>query len=124
MPAVELFARMRGQRPQGKAEILVDVELPGGVLLVVLAVLRLVGLARKHPTVDQELTPLIVAVASEQRVVEVEQREAHRAAGFYRPRPERAGQNRRWKPMRRSCGRSPVPSRDISAESDQSEVNE
>jgi len=61
-----------GERPKGEAEELVDVERAGHVLLVVGSILRLVLLAPQHALVDQELAPLIVAVASEQGVVEIE----------------------------------------------------
>ena len=77
VPAGKLSAGVRGERPQGEAEELVDVEGAGGVLLVVGAVLRLVGLALEHAAVDQELAPLVVAVTREERVIEVEQGQPH-----------------------------------------------
>src|SRR5207249_10910634 len=49
-------------------------------LLVVCAVLRLVRLALENAAIDQELPPLVVAVAGKERVVEVEQGEAHESA--------------------------------------------
>jgi hypothetical protein len=41
----------------------VDVQRAGDVLLEVSAVLRFVGVALQHPAVDEELAPLVVAVA-------------------------------------------------------------
>ena len=64
---------MLSERAQREAEILVDVQGAGDVLRVIGAVLRLVALAFQDAAIDQELAPLIVAVAGEQRVVEVEQ---------------------------------------------------
>jgi hypothetical protein len=103
---------MRGERPQREAEVLVDVERACGVLLVVGLVLGFVGRAVQDAAVDQKLAPLIVAVAGEQRVVEVEKGET--------------AQNRRWTPMRKSCSRrSPVGSRDwLSALTAQSGENQ
>src|SRR5437867_10613330 len=60
-----------------------DVERTGHVLLVVCAVLRLVRLALENAAIDQELPPLVVAVAGKERVVEVEQGEAHESASVY-----------------------------------------
>src|SRR5574341_318803 len=77
VPARELLRAVRGERTQREAEVLVDVERARLVLLVVLRILRLVLVARQHAAIDQELAPLVVAVAGEQRVVEVEQGQVH-----------------------------------------------
>jgi hypothetical protein len=77
VPAVERLGRVLGERPQREAEKLVDVQGAGLVLLVERAVLRLLGFAHQYAAVDQELAPLIVAVAGEQRVIEVEKSQAH-----------------------------------------------
>ena len=82
VPALELCGGVRGERAQREAEELVDVERAGLVLLVVGAVLRLVGRALQHAAVDQELAPLVVAVAGEERVVEVEEGQAHARPEF------------------------------------------
>ena len=77
VPALEVGRLVRGERAQREAEELVDVERAGDVLVVVGAVLRLVALALEHAAVDEELAPLVVAVAGEERVVEVEQGQPH-----------------------------------------------
>jgi hypothetical protein len=79
MPARELVGRVVGERAQGEAQVFVDVERAGDVLLVVDAVLRLVLRAVDHAPVAHELAPFVVAVAGEQRIVEVEQGQAHAA---------------------------------------------
>ena len=79
MPRVEHGARMARQRLQLEVEELVDVERAGLVLLVELVVARFVDLAVEHALLDQELRPLEIAVAREQRVVEIEERELHRS---------------------------------------------
>ena len=71
--------RMARERARAEVEELVDVERAGLVLLVELAVLRLVDVAVEHALLDQELRPLVVAVAGEQGVVEVEENEIHGA---------------------------------------------
>src|SRR5256885_16947751 len=83
VPAREVPRGMLGQRSQREAEVFMDVERTGHVLLVVRAVLRLVGLAVENAAIDQELPPLEVAVAGKQRVVEIEQGEAHESASVY-----------------------------------------
>ena len=80
MPAFQLARGMRGERSQCKTQVLVDIERARDVLPVVGAVLRLVGFAIEHPMVDEELAPLVIAVAAEQRVVEVEECQAHAGA--------------------------------------------
>ncbi len=82
VPAREVLGRVVGERAQREAEVLMDVERAGLVLLVVHAVLRLVGGALDHALVAHELAPLVVAVAGEQRVVEVEQGQAHERPEF------------------------------------------
>ena len=57
-----------------------DIKRAGDVLLVIAAVLRFVRLAIEHSMVDQELAPFVIAVAAEQRVVEVEEHQAHAGA--------------------------------------------
>ena len=83
VPAGEVLRGMLGQRSQREAEVFMDVERTGHVLLVVCAVLRLVCLALENAAIDQELPPLVVAVAGKERVVEVEQGEAHESASVY-----------------------------------------
>src|SRR5690348_5437763 len=79
MPARQLLRRVLGERPQGEAEIFVDVERAGDVLLVIAPVLRLVVRAIEHAAIDEKLPPLVIAVPGEQRVVQVEEHEAHGA---------------------------------------------
>src|SRR5688572_6462012 len=71
---------MGGERTQREAEVFVDVQGSGGILFVIRAVLRLVFRPLQNAAVDQELTPLVVGVAVKQRVVEVEESEAHASA--------------------------------------------
>ena len=80
MPAFQLARGVLGERSQCKTQILVDIERTRDVLLVVGAVLRFIGFALEHSMVDEELAPLVVAVAAEQRVVEVEECQAHAGA--------------------------------------------
>src|SRR5207245_159008 len=80
VPAPQVLRRVRGERAKREAEIFMDIERASDVLLVVGAVLRFVRLALEHSMVDQELAPFVVAVAAEQRVVEVEERQAHAGA--------------------------------------------
>ena len=75
VPRVEHGARMARQRLQLEIEKLVDVERARLVLLVELLVARFVHLAVEHALLDQELRPFEVAVAGEQRVVEIEEGE-------------------------------------------------
>src|SRR5436305_14098685 len=82
MPALELRRRVLGERPQREAEVFMDVERAGDVLVVIDAVLRLVDLALEHAMVDQELAPLVIAVAGKQRIVEIEQGQAHARPEF------------------------------------------
>ena len=70
---------MARQRLQLEIEKFVDVQRPRLVMLEELLVARFVDFAIEHAFVDQELSPLEIAVASEQRVIEVEQCEAHEA---------------------------------------------
>ena len=63
---------MLGERTQREAEVLVDIQCAGDVLLVVGAVLRFVRGALYDPAVHQKLSPLIVAVSREQGIVEIE----------------------------------------------------
>ena len=125
VPGVERLGRVVGERPQRKAEEFVDVQRAGLVLLVERTVLRFVVGALEHAAIDQELAPLVVAVAGEQRVVEVEQGQAHERPEFTSNGKSEL-QNRRCTPMRksRSCNR-PEGSRDsVSALSAQSCVSE
>src|SRR5581483_5421878 len=80
VPALQDGGCMGRERAQGEAQIFVNLKAAGEVLLVIGTVLRSVRLALEHPVVDQELAPFIVAVAAEQRVVEVEERQAHGSA--------------------------------------------
>src|SRR5262245_36877805 len=75
VPGVELGARMARQRLQLEIEELMDVQRAGLVLVVELLVARFVDFAVEHALLDQELGPLEIAVAREQRVVEVEEDE-------------------------------------------------
>src|SRR5262249_28379157 len=80
VPALEVRGRVLRERAQREAEELVDVERAGLVLLVEGGVLRLVLFSREDAAVDQELAPLVIAVAGEQRIVEGEQGEVHLSA--------------------------------------------
>jgi hypothetical protein len=77
VPGVQLCATMARQRCELKIQELVDVERPGLVLLVEVRVACLVELAVQHALRDEELRPLEVRVAGEQRVVEVEKHQFH-----------------------------------------------
>ena len=76
-PVLELLGGVRGEGPQREGEVLVDVERSRDVLLVISSVLRFIALAMEHPVVHQELPPFIVAIAGEQRVVQIEKSQAH-----------------------------------------------
>jgi len=52
-------------------------ERSGFVLLVEMPIARFVNLAVENALLDEELRPLEVAVAGEQRVIEIEERELH-----------------------------------------------
>ena len=78
VPGVELRARAPRDRRQLEVEELVDVERAVLVALVEPLVLRVVLVGMQHALLDQELRPRVVAVAVEERVVEVEERELHR----------------------------------------------
>src|SRR5262249_12083696 len=80
MPLVQYLARMTRQRLQLKIQKLVNVERARFVLFEERLIARLVDFAVEHPFVNQELSPLEIAVASEQRIIEVEQCEAHKGA--------------------------------------------
>ena len=73
VPIVEHLARMARQRLQLKVQELVDVERTGLVLLEELLIGRLVDFFVEDALLDQELSPLKIAVAREQRIVQVEQ---------------------------------------------------
>src|SRR5688572_23379 len=76
VPGVELRARVARQRLELEIEERVDVERARLVLLEELLVARLVDLAVEHLLLDQELRPLEIAVAREQRVVEIKQNQS------------------------------------------------
>src|SRR5205823_12313441 len=71
------------QRPQRRAEVSMDAPRPGHLLLIECAVLCLARLAIENAASDQELSPLVVAVGGKERVVQVEQGEAHESASMY-----------------------------------------
>ncbi len=77
MPGVELGARVARERRELELQELEDVERAPLVLREELVVPRLVRRAVEHAALDQELRPLVVAVAGEERVVEVEEDEVH-----------------------------------------------
>src|SRR5439155_20806743 len=63
--------------------VFMEVERTGHVLREVCAVLRRVRRALENAAIDQELPRLVVAVAGKERVVEIEQGEAHESASVY-----------------------------------------
>jgi hypothetical protein len=75
VPGVELGARPAGDGGELEVEELVDVERAVLVALVEPFVLRVVVARVQDALLDQELRPLVIAVAIEQRVVEVEEGE-------------------------------------------------
>ena len=79
MPAVELRPRIARERGELEVEELADIERAGLVLREEFVVLRLVDATVEHALLDQELRPLVVAVAGEEGVVEVEENEIHGA---------------------------------------------
>ena len=75
MPAIQLIARMGGKRRELEIEERVDVQRTGLVLAEEFVVARLVMGAVEHALVDQEARPFVVAVAIEQRVVQIKKHE-------------------------------------------------
>ena len=67
----------RDKRLQLEVEKLVDVERARLVLLVEMLVARFVDLPVEHALLDQELGPLEIAVAGQERVIQIEQSEPH-----------------------------------------------
>src|SRR5581483_8829108 len=78
VPGVELGARAARERRQLEVEELEDIQGPGLVPAEELVVARLVPGTVEHAAPDQELRPGVVAVAREQGVVEIEERQVHR----------------------------------------------
>ena len=77
MPAVELGPRIARERRELEVEERADIERAGLVLCEELVVLRFVDVTVEDALLDQELRPLVVAVAGEEGVVEVEENEIH-----------------------------------------------
>ncbi len=77
MPGVELRAGVGGQRAQRKCEEGVNIQPPGLVIIVKSLVFGFVMRAIDHAFGDEELPPLVVGVAGQQGVVEIEQDEVH-----------------------------------------------
>ena len=75
MPLVQHRAGAVGDGGELEVEELVDVERAVLVALEEPLVLRVVGLGLEHALLDEVLRPEIVAVALEQRVVQVEEDE-------------------------------------------------
>ena len=80
VPCLESLARMLRERRELEREELVDVERAVLVALREPEVLRVELRRMKDPFLDEELGPFDIAVAFEERVVEVEERELHAAA--------------------------------------------
>ena len=76
VPAVEAGAVVGGERFQGEREKLHDIERARLILGVVAIVLAFVFRAVDNVVLDQEPAPGVVAVAAQQRVVEVKDGEA------------------------------------------------
>ena len=72
VPGIEHAPRMARQRLQLKIEKLMDIERAVPVLIEELLVARLVHLAVEHALLDQELRPFKIAVAGQQRIIQIE----------------------------------------------------
>ncbi len=81
VPLVELLARAAGQGAELEGEVLVDVQRPARVVAEERGVAALVVPALEDAPLDEVLGPVEVAVAVEQRVVEVEEGELHVSSG-------------------------------------------
>ena len=77
VPGVELGARAPRDGRELEIEEVVDVERAVLVALVEPLVARVVLARMQHAFLDEELRPGVVAVAIQERVVEVEERELH-----------------------------------------------
>jgi len=110
MPAFQLLRRVARERAERKLEVFVDVERARLVLLEEHVVLGFVLLAVEHAPVDEELAPLVVAVAHEQGVVEVEQDQAA-ARAFCHLHPSAASASRTSGSVNGRCRESEYSSR-------------
>ena len=102
MPAIQHLARVARQRVQLEVEELVDIQRAGLVLIVEMLVLRLVKFTVDHAQANQELRPFEIAVAIQQRVVQVKQGQLQ----FFCPITSFKSGTVGWRFSRRHCASS------------------
>src|SRR5690348_11563652 len=79
VPGIQLAARVMRQGLQLKINELLDIQSAGLVLLIEFDITGLMDFAVEHPLLDQVLSPLEVAIACEQGIIEVKQSKVHEA---------------------------------------------